>query len=109
MYTLKITTLVYNALEDSHYETCKKYNAMEYKDSTIKVITYSCSSLESIIKDLNNKLNDYKKDNIDYSITIHCDNTLLLQYESEYFIQLYNVIFNTHVDSSGHFTIENKR
>ena len=109
MYTIKITTLYYNELNDSHFATCKKYNALELKDSTIKVLTYSCAELEKILLDLNERLNQFKKDSIDYSITIHSDNTLLMQYESEYFIQLYNMIFSTHIDSTGKFTIENNK
>lgn len=109
MYTLKITTLYYNELNDSHFTACKKYNALELKDSTIKVLTYSCAELEKILLDLNERLNQFKKDSIDYSITIHSDNTLLMQYESEYFIQLYNMIFSTHIDSTGKFTIENNK
>ena len=109
MYTLKITTLYYNELTDSHFATCKKYNALELKDSTIKVLTYSCAELEKILLDLNEKMNQFKKDSIDYSITIHSDNTLLMQYESEYFIQLYNMIFSTHIDNNGRFTIENNK
>lgn len=59
--------------------------------------------------DLNEKMNQFKKDSIDYSITIHSDNALLLQYESEYFIQLYNMIFSTHIDNTGRFTIEKNK
>jgi hypothetical protein len=109
MYTLKITTLHYNELTDSHFSTCKKYNALELKDSTIKILTYSCNELESIIKDVNEKINQYKKDYTDYSITIHSDNALLMQYESEYFIQVYNMIFSTHIDNTGKFTIEKNK
>lgn len=109
MYTIKITTLNYNELSDSHFETCKKYNALELKDSTIKVLTYSCADLEKILLDLNEKMNKFKKDSIDYSITIHSDNTLLMQYESEYFIQIYNLIFSTHIDSTGRFTTEKNK
>lgn len=108
MYTLKITTLHYNELNDSHFETCKKYNALELKNSTIKVLSYSCAELEKILLDLNGKMNQFKNNSIDYSITIHSDNTLLLQYESEYFVQVYNMIFSTHIDSTGRFTMENK-
>lgn len=109
MYTIKITTLHYNELNNSHLATCKKYNALELKDSTIRVLSYSCAELDNIIKDLNEKMNQFKKDYIDYSITIHSDNTLLLQYESEYFIQIYNMIFSTHIDNAGRFTIEKKK
>lgn len=109
MYTLKIITLYYNELNDSHFTTCKKYNALELKDSTIKVLTYSCAELEKIMLDLNERLNQFKKDSIDYSITIHSDNTLLLQYESEYFMTLYNMIFSTHIDNNGRFTIEKNK
>lgn len=109
MYTLKITTLHYNELNDSHFATCKKYNALELKDSTIKVLSYSCAELEKILLDVNEKMNQFKKDSIDYSITIHSDNTLLLQYESEFFIPLYNMIFSTHIDDNGRFTIEKNK
>jgi hypothetical protein len=106
---MKVTTLYYNELNDSHFTTCKKYNALELKYSTIKVLTYSCAELERILLDLNEKLNQFKKDSIDYSITIHSDNTLLMQYESEYFMTLYNMIFSTHIDNNGRFTIEKNK
>ena len=109
MYSIRIITISYNELTDSHFTTCKKYNALEVKDSTIKIFTYSSADLDSIIKDVNNRINEYKEKCTDYSITIHNDNTILLNYESEYYTTMYNMAFSTHLDDAGKFSVEKKK
>ena len=103
MYTLKIIWIEYHELNDSELITCKKNNAVNVKTGSINVFSYSSDDLETITKKINEKMTLYRKSYNEYSVTVHKDNTILLQQDSDYYNDMYNNLFSTAIDSEGRF------